>query len=427
MGSMQRAKAWVKGSDAVAAKLLRRLALSFFSLCNRIEYGLTVALFHLFRLFPLQDKVVASNFSGKRYGDNTKAVYEYLRSKGEGIRLVWVVKKPCRYPLPRGIEGICRDNVFSFAYHYATAKVWIDTHVLPASVRKRKGQMFIETWHGGLGIKRIFNQRNDSSEIVGELADVRHMDRLADLFISNSDHLSRVYREALGYEGPIWKCGYPKNDRLLGDPTDARERVRRELGLPRDARILVYAPTFRGPETTGDPCDVAAAEVLRALIDRFGGQWYFLIRLHPIAKRDGLGAFPWGDTVRDVTDYPDFQELVLGCDAFLSDYSSGIFDAALLQKPCFVYAKDFEDYKNRNGVYYELEELPFPCAFTNEGLAENIRRYDREQFLQKWSAFAERTGLHETGRASEEVGELIVRFIHEGPRALEDIKHACEW
>ena len=427
MGLMQNIKNWIKYSDSILAKFLYESIKLFFRSLTWIEFHLKVLLFYVFWIFPLQDKVVGSNFSGKRYGDNTKAIYEYLRSKDDGIQLVWVVRRPYQYPLPPEIKRIDRDNVFSFAYQYATAKVWIDTHVLPASIRKRKGQLFIETWHGGLGIKRIFNQRNDSSEIVGELADVRHMDRLADLFISNSDHLSRVYREALGYEGPIWKCGYPKNDRLLGDPTDARERVRRELGLPRDARILVYAPTFRGPETTGDPYDVAAAEVLRALRDRFGGQWYFLIRLHPIAKRDGLGAFPWGDTVRDVTDYPDFQELVLGCDAFLSDYSSGIFDAALLQKPCFVYAKDFEDYKNRNGVYYELEELPFPCAFTNEGLAENIRRYDREQFLQKWSAFAERTGLHETGRASEEVGELIVRFIHEGPRALEDIKHACEW
>ena len=426
MGLMQKIKNWIKYSDSILAKFLYESIKLFFRSLTWIEFHLKVLLFYVFWIFPLQDKVVGSNFSGKRYGDNTKAIYEYLRSKDDGIQLVWVVRRPYQYPLPPEIKRIDRDNVFSVAYHYATAKVWVDTHVILPWIQKRKGQMFIETWHGGLGIKKIFNNRNDAAKIPYELFEVDHMNRLADLFVSNSDHISRVYRNAIGYTGPIWRCGYPKNDRLFLDPANARKRVREQLSIPQDAKIAIYAPTFRGLEMTGDPHDVAVREVVRALGDRFGGEWYFFIRLHPITIRDRLGAFPSDEAIRDVTDYPDFQELVLACDAFLSDYSSGIFDAALLEKPCFVYAKDFEEYKAKNGVYYELDELPFPYAFTNESLIGNIEHYDHELFLEKWSAFMERVGLYETGHATEEIGQLITAYIHGDPQKLEDIKHECE-
>ena len=120
----------------------------------------------------------------------------------------------------------------------------------------------------------------------------------------------------------------------------------------------------------------------------------------------------YNNHVINVTEYPDMQELILSCDMFISDYSSCIFDAAITGIPCFTFATDFEDYKSDRGVYYEMDELPFPYAKNNDELMQNIENFDTDDYSAKWKAFAERTGLHETGHAAKDIAEKIIKFIN---------------
>jgi CDP-glycerol glycerophosphotransferase len=140
-----------------------------------------------------------------------------------------------------------------------------------------------------------------------------------------------------------------------------------------------------------------------------------LIRLHPSDKADGLECLSaYSNVVIDATRYPDMQELILASDAFFSDYSSCIFDAALCDIPCFTYANDFAAYKGDRGVYYEMEELPFPYAKSNDELVENILNFNYELYKKKWEAFKIRTGLLETGHAAKDIANAIDGFIKEG-------------
>ena len=74
---------------------------------------------------------------------------------------------------------------------------------MPDFFAKRKGQLYVETWHGGLGIKKV------RGDIIGKVATVRkktllkNASDMADVFISNSDHLSVIYRRAFQFHGPI--------------------------------------------------------------------------------------------------------------------------------------------------------------------------------------------------------------------------------
>lgn len=98
----------------------------------------------------------------------------------------------------------------------------------------------------------------------------------------------------------------------------------------------------------------------------------------------------------------------------MSDYSSIIFDAALLDIPCFTFATDFDEYKADRGVYYEMDELPFPYARNNEELMQNIENYDHAAYLERWQAFKERMGLYEPGNASEVIANKIIEFVQTG-------------
>ena len=372
-------------------------------------------LFRLMRLIPLQNKIVATTFKGKKYGDNPQFVFESIHEINDKIKLIWLVDPTVCCLLPDYVKKAPYARTVLTIYHYATAKVVIDTHRFPAFVEKRRGQLFIETWHGGLGIKKI---DGDSPVFVGSpliIKEVAHMNSLADVFVSQSDHLSRVYRNAFGYKGPIYKCGYPKNDCLIKGSDFIATEIRRFFSLPEKSKICLYAPSFRDSfyhEIDVSPYSIDFDRMKKSLQTRFGGSWLIMVRWHPLFAKQIQNAMDVDESVIDTTLYPDMQALLLAVDVVVSDYSSCLFDAALRNIPCFIYATDFEQYKAERGVYYEMEELPFPYARNNDGLMCNIENFDQEDYLDKWETFKMRTGLHETGHAAKDIAEKIIAFIN---------------
>ena len=375
----------------------------------------TRLMFRFLRLLPLQRKVVGTTFKGKKYGDNPQFIFEAIHEKAPEVRLIWLADPSEDFSLPDYVKRVPYRRGFGMVFHIATAKVIVDTHRFSLWVEKRPRQCFIETWHGGLGIKKIDGDVDKfltSSLVMGEVA---HTNNLADVFISQSDHLSRMYRSAFSYKGPIWKCGYPKNDCLItGDPSKVYG-VRHYLSLPDGVHTCLYAPSFRDyfyHEMHVEVYSVDFGRLKDNLEKRFGGEWKILVRWHPLFAKQIAEAMSIEEDVIDTTQYPDMQALLLAVDAVVSDYSSCLFDAALRNIPCFTYATDFEQYKADRGVYYEMEELPFPYARNNDELMHNIEVFDQKDYLDKWEAFKERTGLHETGHAAKDIAEKIIGFLN---------------
>ena len=150
--------------------------------------------------------------------------------------------------------------------------------------------------------------------------------------------------------------------------------------------------------------------MISSLEQRFGGKWYVFLRLHPqlAAKMEGLKTGQISERLIDVSQRPDMNEIIAGSDAFLTDYSSAIFDANMIYIPGFIYADDLEDYvADRGDLFFDMYKLPFPVALNNEELMENIVGFDEENYRKKTDEFMEETGIFEDGRASERVAELI--------------------
>ena len=404
-------------------KKLQRVAL-------KLDYWLAGICYYIFRLLPLQDKVVASAFRGRRYGDNPKFIVEELHRLNPEVDIVWLKNRHFSYELPPYIRTVSFYHHIQKAYELATARVWVYSHRLEGNIRKRKGQLFIETWHGGLGIKKI--EGGTPRDTLGERdkTELGNTVKLADLFISNSDHLSGIYRRAFQYTGPIWKCGYPKNDILFREHNSIRHKVRMTYGLSDDVKIMLYAPTFRDSFEQGGfdsrPYEIDLERVRNALSERFGGQWRILLRWHPVmAEKMEKNGFGISENVNDATEYPDMQELIVASDAFVSDYSSCIFDAALNGIPSYIYAADFDEYAGERGTYYSLEELPFPYAEDNDEMVANILAYDEEKYKKRWDDFSKRTGLFETGHAGNDIARLIHEFLSDnGISVFDFIKKA---
>lgn len=385
-----------------------------------------IILFFLFRLIPLQDKIVLTTFRGAKYGDNPKFILEELFALNPNITYIWLANQKYQYDVPKYVKKIPFYNYIKKTYELATAKVWVNTHRMEHHLRRRKGQLIIETWHGGLGLKKIEGDVPKVLATPWEYKEIVNTSKISDLFISNSDHLSKIYRRAFNFKGKIWKSGYPKNDILLAKSGEIREKVSERLNIPIHSKIVIYAPTFRDSFLKSgfnkEVYDIDFRILKKTFEKKFGGTWYVLLRWHPIMAHYIKDVS--NDTSFDVvnaSDYPDMQELILSADAFISDYSSCIFDAALREIPCFTFATDFEEYKADRGVYYEMDELPFPYARNNEELEQNILKFDGKKYLDSWIRFKERTGFYESGHAGKDIAHVINEFIKGNLKPLEDI------
>ncbi len=379
-------------------------------------------LYSVLRPLPLSNKVVVRSFEGKKYGDNPQYIIENLLNKG--IDVVWLKDEKYEYEVPKGVR-IVKDKGLKKFYEYYTAKVWIDTHRINKYLIKREEQLYIETWHGGLGIKKIDGDVPKFRKIKKLMTEVNHMCNIADLFISNSKHLTNVYRTAFGYKGKIWKCGYPKNDILVRGSKTAELNVRNYFKIPQNTKILVYAPTFRDRFRfngfDANLYDIDFDAVFKTLKEKTGYNWCILQKHHPfLIKRKEANIIDCKHVI-NANFYSDMQEIILSADAFISDYSSCIFDAAIREIPCFIYAKDFDEYSCDRGVYYTLDELPFSYAANNNELIIKLNNFNYREYKRRLFEFKMKTGLYEPGDSSIKIANLILSCLYNGKSALNKI------
>ena len=59
------------------------------------------------------------------------------------------------------------------------------------------------------------------------------------------------------------------------------------------------------------------------------------------------------------------------------------------------------------GLYYPLEETPFPIATNNDELIENVLNFDDEEYQQKREQFLIDRGSKEDGHAAEKIVDLV--------------------
>ena len=373
--------------------------------------------FLLCRKHPIDGKkIVFTTIEGSTgFSCNPKYIaLELLRRMREGgihYDLVWLVDNMGK-EFPPGIRKV-KNTLKNRAYELSTAKIWIDNSRKQLECRKRPGQIYIQTWHAKLGFKPTCLDRGASFSKIAYLVS-KHDSSMIDYVLSNSDWYDRTLPTGMLYTGKVLRTGSPRCDILVNGRGEARETVRGKYGLPRDAKLLMYAPTFRGgsqgTNRTVEKGDHAPDydALLDALQRRFGGEWAVLLRLHPqlTARRIESGAA--GKKLIDISREDDMYDILAGCDAFMTDYSSAAFDAAVMRIPVLLYADDYAEYERERGrLLWDLGQLPFPLAENDGELEEAILRFDREAYKKGLEELFQATGMVEDGRASARVCDEI--------------------
>lgn len=371
-------------------------------------------------LLPLKkDKIVFTTFEGAGgYSCNPRYIAEEIIQRNLPYSLVWLVNDDTKV-FPTAIKKV-KNNFWGRIYHLSTAKVWIDNTRKPLGTKKRKGQIYLQTWHGMIGPKAVGLYRGDKFPEIAQFISAEDS-RLIDYMLSNSDWCTQVRPKMLLYNGTILKTGSPRNDILCNHRNTLYQSLRERYQLPQDSKIILFAPTFRGGSQQGKREIFSALPsidffaLLKALEEKFSGTWYLFLRMHPqlSAQLEKMPVDSLPKHCVDVSREDDMNELIAMSDGFITDYSSSAYDAMILKIPIFLYADDLSDYeKERGELMFDLRALPFPCAETHEELMVRISEFDQEKYEAAVEKSMKEFGIFEDGQATKRVVDLLKKEIH---------------
>jgi CDP-glycerol glycerophosphotransferase len=336
------------------------------------------------------------------YACNPRAIYETARELVPHVRGVWVVKPDAVAALPAGVDHVVAGTG---AYYdvLARASYFVNNVNFPDHLVKRDGTVHVMTHHG-TPLKWM------GLDLRGALTAGRRMDFAAlmrrcarwDFSVSSNPFSTLVWERVYPTPYETLEVGYPRNDVLARAGEEDVARIRAELEIPAGATAVLYAPTHREYQTEHVPfLDLAA------LADGLGPDHVVLARQHYFHDPDPhVRALHRQGRIRDVAAHPSVERLCLAADVLVTDYSSIMFDYAVLDRPIVVHAPDWETYRARRGTYFDLmAEPPGAIARTEGELVDVLRSgaaWGTEAAALR-AAFRERFCALEDGHAAERV------------------------
>lgn len=375
---------------------------------ERIESILWLIASQTVRLFTRTKKgrILCWSYSGKQYSCNPRALTEYFLQRHPGeYDIYWELKKDAvRADIPAEIK-VVHPHTWRHIIAVNTAEYIITnarTGILAHSWLKRRTQTYVMAWHSSMGIKKIEGDIAEKLE-AGYVKSCKRDSQWCDLIFSGCRFRSEVIRRAFWYDGDILEHGTPRNDRLFDTDShaDIRRNIYEKYSIAPECYLVLYAPTFRKDGKT-DHYRLDWTKVSETFEKQSGKRTCLLIRMHPnlIGKVGNVTTAINAPRAIDVTRHHDMHELLIAADALITDYSSSIFDMALLRRPVLIYAPDYDTYDR--GTYFRLDKLPYPFARNEEELIGVIQNFDTKTYQAANENFLRQTlGTFEEGKACE--------------------------
>lgn len=346
------------------------------------------------------------------YGNHGKYITEQLLKHGITLDIVWIVKD-LTLKYPKGVRLIYENNWKKYIYEMETAHIWIYDIALPMYIKKRPGQIYIQTKHwSSITLKKFFLDDISTTGTIEEINRIKYNGEMMDYIFSGSKFDEETCKSGFAFKGEFVRVGSARTDALFRP--ENRKKVYEKYNLGENIRCALYAPTFRfikAEKRKFFDTKLDFKGLKKVLEKRFGGEWIILLRMHPSIRKESKKVNK-GTYVIDVSEYDDCQELVAASDITISDYSSIMFEHAFVNKPVFLFTTDRIQYVDKEReLLIKYDELPFPIAESNEELRKNIINFVQEEYEENLSKFKNRFGIHEDGYASERAAKFIISLI----------------
>lgn len=377
------------------------------------------------------DYISFMSFNGK-YADSPKFLTDSIHKKFPNSQIIWHVFNVENSDIPDYVKvvkygtmeswklysksKIIIDNVYSMHEYYQSSNTFLGRvkFKVISFLKNKKGQKFYSTWHG-TPLKRIGSDSNNSSIIDFSCPNFT--------MIIDNTYLVKIMKKITLNKIKLVVLGEPKIDYLTDKSVDVNA-LKEKLLLPKNKKIVLFAPTFR---SNGTDVKIEASgvdqmnmidinELTKCLSGRFGGDWVLICRFHYHVERkvNWKNLYDkYGDKIINGNKHQDIVEYLKCADVLITDMSSCLYDFSLIKKPVFMFFPDVEYYKNiERGLYFEIDDLPFSCAKDFKELKNNIKSFDEKEYNKKVSIFMKSLGYVIIDNSSEKIADYIYKDVH---------------
>ncbi|MDA4885569.1 bifunctional glycosyltransferase family 2 protein/CDP-glycerol:glycerophosphate glycerophosphotransferase [Streptomyces sp. MS2A] len=403
-------------SALAAVKLRQRVKSRTRTALNRSKRGAMGAFYQSQLRLPLDDDLVLfSAYWSRSVSCNPAAIDAELARLAPHMRRVWAVRADNAGRVPKGVN-VVRVGSRDYWAAVARAKYLVNNVNFADSVVKREGQIHVQTHHGTpLKTMGLDQQKYPASTDMDFEKLLERCDRW-DYSISANQFSTVIWERVYPCSYTTLETGYPRNDVLVNAGAEEVRAARAALGLADGAKAFLYMPTHREYQPGFTP-PLDLGRFAREL----GPDATLLVRGHYF-----YGNSPHVDELRrtgrvvDVSAHPRVEELYLAADALITDYSSAMFDYAVLDRPIISYVPDWDVYSAVRGTYFDLlQEPPGAVATTQAELLKLLSSgaYDSPETTERRDTFRRRFCEFDDGHAAERV----VRRVFLGEESLPPI------
>ena len=356
--------------------------------------------FDLFKLFKVKKNRIVF-ISNRR--DGISGNYEYIYDKLIGnreldIRTVFDTA-----------EGYF--TCFKYGYYMATAKVLlVDDYIeLIYKIPRREDNYLIQVWHACGAFKTFGFSRLGRP---GGQKQKNNAHRNYDFCTVSSSEICKYYAEGFGLSlEKVVPTGVPRTDIFFSE--EYKEKARNEIYSKyphlKGKNVILFAPTFRGNGKKSGYYPENRFDFIK-LYEHFKGEYVIIIKHHPFVNNRVEIPAEYEGKIIDMSDNEELNELLFITDVLITDYSSVVFEASLLDIPMLFYSFDLQNYIATRGFYYEYDSfVPGKIVYNMDSLIEAIDKKDFES--EKINAFKHKFFDELDGKAGQRVANLIVSLL----------------
>lgn len=372
--------------------------------------------------YDVDDKMIFFEaYNGRNYACSPKALYEYMikNKKFNDYKFVWAFKNINQHKILKNKNTIVvKTNSKEYFKYLSLSKYWIVNSLIDVSIKKKKNQIYLQCWHG-TPLKKLRYDIEVKGAVLNTISEIRKRNDLDaikfDYFISPSKFCTEKFISAfnlkkLGKDNIIVEKGYPRNDYLFNYKKEDIDKIKKLLKLPKDKKVILYAPTFRDNQhTSGVGYTYNLGINFDKMQKKLSKDYIILFRTHYFVS-NSFDFSKYDKFIYDVSKYDDINDLYIISDLLITDYSSVFFDFANLKKPMIFYMYDLDDYKNNlRDFYFDLNILPGPIVKQEDDLIKEIKNIDNydELYHDKYIKFNEKFNYLDDGKSTERVVEVI--------------------
>lgn len=296
-----------------------------------------------------------------------------------------------------------------FTYYLATSDyIFVDDYQPEIYLNEYSPEVkIIQVWHACGAFKTVGFERLGAKGAPA--FDTRTHKCYTHVLVS-SQHSAKHNAEAFAISrSRFYPTGVPRTDIFFDEKykRDAEERMRREFPRVKSAKkVILYAPTFRGKNARDAffPMQVLHFEKIGEYLKNTDS--VMIVKMHPFIKEHLAIPEGYENYFIDASAYREVNDMLFITDLLVTDYSSVIYEASLLDIPMLFYAFDLKQYIEERGFYEPYEDIvPGKIVRNLQSFIKALEEEDYES--EKLKGFVEKNFKYTDGKSTDRAIDLI--------------------